>query len=310
MGNKPRVGIVGLGNIAQKAYLPLLTKETNWELMGAFTPNRNKREKICRQYRIESFSSLKSLTSQCDAVFVHASTEKHFEIVSYLLSEGKDVYVDKPLAASLDEAERLAEVSDKRGRKLMVGFNRRFSPMYRQAKELSKNFAWLHMEKHRADSIGPQDFSYTMLDDYLHLVDTVRWLAGFDDLSVTEYFSKINDDGQLVFAKHSYVEKDRVFTTAMHRRAGSNLEKLEFVNEKSIIRVINLNTLQVEKDNKVSTLIPPSWETILTAKGFEGAIHHFFDSIEKDTVPATNGWEALKSQQLLHEMIVQASKNK
>lgn len=40
--NKPKIGMIGLGSIAQKAYLPTLTKETNWNFVGAFTPNAEK----------------------------------------------------------------------------------------------------------------------------------------------------------------------------------------------------------------------------------------------------------------------------
>lgn len=44
--NKPKIGMIGLGSIAQKAYLPTLTKETNWNFVGAFTPNAEKRNKF------------------------------------------------------------------------------------------------------------------------------------------------------------------------------------------------------------------------------------------------------------------------
>ncbi|PNB77158.1 virulence factor MviM, partial [Pseudomonas sp. FW305-BF6] len=82
---KPRIGMVGLGNIAQKAYLPILTKETNWSFEGAYSPSKDKRKAICSQYRIQDFSSLQTLADQCDAVFVHSTTSTHFEIVSFLL---------------------------------------------------------------------------------------------------------------------------------------------------------------------------------------------------------------------------------
>lgn len=153
---KPTIGVVGLGNIAQKAYLPILTKEENWSLAGAYSRSKIKREAICSKYRMNSFNSLSSLISTCDAVFVHSITESHYEVVNTLLSNGVDVYVDKPLASNLEDAEKLVECSEKKGRKLMVGFNRRFAPLYVRAKQMAKGTAWINMEKHRADSVGPQ----------------------------------------------------------------------------------------------------------------------------------------------------------
>lgn len=85
--SKPRIGMIGLGSIAQKAYLPTLTKETDWTFVGAFTPNVNKRKQICEQYRIQDFANLQALASECDAAFVHSSTATHYEIVSELLKK-------------------------------------------------------------------------------------------------------------------------------------------------------------------------------------------------------------------------------
>ncbi|WP_077625252.1 Gfo/Idh/MocA family protein [Sediminibacillus massiliensis] len=301
--DRPRVGIVGLGNIAQKAYIPILTKQDHWELAGAFSPNSQKREEICGQYRMRSFSSLEDLSRECDVVFVHSSTASHYQVVSSLLKQGKHVFVDKPLAATTDEAEQLASLSDSKGKKLMVGFNRRFAPFYVKAKEQSESVDWVVMEKHRADSVGPGDFAFTMLDDYLHLVDTVRWLGGNQELKITDSFLKTNQNGQLLLAKHNYRVGDRLLTTAMHRQSGSNAEKLELMNKGSIMRVLNLNNLEIEKQEMVQNAFPPSWETILKTKGFQGAVEHFLMCVETDSKPEVDGWEALKSQLLVQEMI-------
>lgn len=302
MSKQIRVGLVGLGGIAQKAYLPILTKETDWELVGAFTPNAEKRERICAQYRIESYSSLEKLSQVCDAIFVHSSTDSHFEIVSYLLSNGIDVYVDKPLAGTIEEAERLMELSEKKQRKLMVGFNRRFAPMYSRVKELAGSFDCIQIEKHRFSNVGPQDFATTMLDDYLHLVDTIRWFAT-DKIMIANSFTKVNSDKQLVFANHGFETKDSVLHTSMHRQAGSNLEKLEVLTNGSIIRVENMNKLEIEENQFITTTTPGSWEQILKTRGFVDCVEHFITCVKNDLEPASNGYEALQSQILLQELI-------
>lgn len=104
-----RNGMVRLGGISRKAYLPVPTKEEDWEFFGAFSPNSEKRKSICRKYRIAGFASLQALAEAYDAAFVHRTTTSHFEVVSELLKRGKDVYVDKTLAASISVAEQLVE---------------------------------------------------------------------------------------------------------------------------------------------------------------------------------------------------------
>lgn len=300
---KPRIGMVGLGNIAQKAYLPILTKETNWSFEGAFSPSKDKRKSICSQYRIQDFSSLQTIADQCDAVFVHSSTNTHFEVVSTLLALGKDVYVDKPLAASIDESEKLVELAIKHDRKLMVGFNRRFAPMYVAAKQQANNIASIRFEKHRTDSIGPNSYEFTMLDDYLHLIDTARWFAN-DDLNVIDSTMNVNDEKHLIYAGHLFKSDLNIpIFTEMHRKAGTNLEKLELVTEGAIIRVKNMNTLEMESNNKLSISTPPSWDSTLKQRGFEDCINHFIDCVHSDQKPEIDGVEGLKSQILLNQLL-------
>ncbi|WP_439951028.1 Gfo/Idh/MocA family protein [Robertmurraya korlensis] len=295
--------MVGLGNIAQKAYLPILSKETNWEFVGAFTPNIEKRKMICNQYRIEDFSSVTAVADACDAVFVHSSTATHFDVISSLLSNGKHVYVDKPLAATLDQAEKLVELQHKTSCKLMVGFNRRFAPMYIKAKEQSKDLAWARFEKHRANSVGPHDVEFTMLDDYLHLVDTIRWLAD-GELFVQNGAIRTSEKNEMVFAQHTFSNTNGLqMTTAMHRNAGTGLEQLELVTDGAIIRVKNMNMTEVEASDSISTSYPASWDSTLKQRGFEDAIYHFIHCVANDITPLVDGEEALKSQKLLMQLI-------
>lgn len=301
--NKLRIGIIGLGDIAQKVYLPFLSKEKNWSIVGAFSPTESKRRKICMDYRIKGFSNLDELIEASDAVFVHSSTVSHFEIVEKALKKGKDVYVDKPLGSTIEEAEKLAELSERLGRKLMVGFNRRFAPMYVKAKEQSQNLAWARIEKHRLNSIREVDFRFTMYDDYIHLVDTARWLG--EPINSISGRIKLGDEDEMIFAHHDYVTKNNshIFI-GMHRKAGTNLEQIELVNENSIIRVKNMETMEVENNGQVITTMSGSWDTILKRRGFEDTIMHFINSILGDTKPLIDGEEAFKTQKLVHDMMV------
>ncbi|RAL24121.1 Gfo/Idh/MocA family protein [Thermoflavimicrobium daqui] len=300
---KPRIGMIGLGNIAQKAYLPILTKETDWTLVGAFSPSKEKRKIICNQYRIQDFHSLENLSQACDAIFVHSSTSSHYEVVSSLLTKGLDVYVDKPLAATIHEAEKLVELSEKAGRKLMVGFNRRFAPLYVRVKEQAHNIASVRFEKHRTDSLGPYSYEFRMLDDYLHLVDTIRWLAD-GDLNVLHGTIHKSLEEYLVYAGHIYQSNQgTLFFTEMHRKAGTNLEKLELLTEGAILRVKNMNTLEIESNNTTVTSVSPSWDTTLKQRGFEDAIQHFIGCIQNDQKPLVDGLEGLKSQRLVEQLI-------
>lgn len=303
-----RIGIVGLGGIAQKVYLPILCQAQDWVVAGAFSPGRDKAQAICAGYRIPYFSSLESLAGQCDAVFVHSSTATHFEVVSFLLGRGLHVYVDKPLAETLPQAEELVALADRHKRALMVGFNRRFAPLYLRLKQQLTQPASLRMDKHRTDSIGPHDLRFTLLDDYLHVVDTALWLAGGVP-SLLSGAVQVNPAGQMLYAEHHFQQRDCCITTSMHRRAGSQRETVEAVDDGALYHIEEMRLWRSESQGVVSELPVPAWQTILTQRGFTGAVRHFIESVSNQTPPEVSGEQALFAQTWVEKLLQDAAES-
>ncbi|WP_031089694.1 Gfo/Idh/MocA family oxidoreductase, partial [Streptomyces sp. NRRL WC-3549] len=113
-----KVGCIGLGDIARKAYLPVLTALPGTELhLQTRTPATL--AALAAEHRIparQCHADLDSLLAQgLDAAFVHAATVAHPEIVGRLLEAGVPTYVDKPLAYELADSERLVALAEERG---------------------------------------------------------------------------------------------------------------------------------------------------------------------------------------------------
>jgi virulence factor len=298
---KLRVGIVGLGGIAQKAWLPVLSAAGDWTLQGAFSPTKEKAQKICETYRIPYVSSLSDLAAQCDAVFVHSATSTHFAVVSELLQAGVSVCVDKPLAESLADAERLVALAESQKRTLMVGFNRRFSPLYQELKANLVNGASVRMDKHRADSVGPNDLLFTLLDDYLHVVDTALWLSG-GEAQLQSGTLLTNDRGQMLFAEHHFAKEHLQITTSMHRRAGSQREWVQAVTDGGLYDVTDMRDWREERGAGVVQRPVPGWQSTLEQRGFAGCARHFLECVANQTVPETSGEQALLAQRVVEKL--------
>lgn len=130
-----KVGCIGLGDIAQKAYLPVLSVQPGVELhVQTRTPATLAR--VADSLHLpqgQRHGDLSELLAQgLDAAFVHAATVAHPEIVTRLLEAGVPTYVDKPLAYELADSERLVRLAEERNVSLAVGFNRRYAPGYAQ----------------------------------------------------------------------------------------------------------------------------------------------------------------------------------
>lgn len=296
-----RIGIVGLGGIAQKAWLPVLSQASSWQLAGAFSPNQAKAQPICDSYRMPYFGQLDALAAASDAVFVHSSTASHYDVVKALLLAGKDVCVDKPLAETLQQAEALVALADKHKRKLMVAFNRRFAPRYQQLKDEMARAASLRIEKHRADSVGPHDLRFTLLDDYLHVVDTALWLAG-GNLKRELGHIETNEDGAMLYAEHHFSAGSLQITTSMHRRAGTQREVVSAICDGDYIEINEMRDWQQENRSGIVRDVPPAWQSHLTQRGFSGAAHHFIQCVENQTMPETSGEHALAAQRLVEKL--------
>lgn len=297
-----RIGIVGLGNIAQKAYLPILSLTDNWELSGGFSPDQQKAQKVCNSYRIPCFSRLDMLAGQSDAVFVHSSTASHYQVVSELLTLGVHVYVDKPLAETVAQAERLIELARQKNLVLMVGFNRRFAPLYRQLKQQMDRPASLRMDKHRTDSVGPNDIGFTLLDDYLHVVDTALWLAG-SPANLLSGSLQTNADNQLLYAEHHFQSTHTLITTSMHRRAGSQRESVQSVTNGAMYQIDNMSRWQREDALGILELPLPGWQSTLIQRGFDGAIRHFISAVSNQTAAETSGEQAIYAQRIIQQLL-------
>lgn len=300
--SKLRIGVIGLGGIAQKAYLPVLSHAEKWTLVGAFSPNQQKAQAVCDSYRMACFSRMDELASQCDAVFVHSSTASHFDVVGQLLAQGVHVYVDKPLAAELDQAEQLVEQANRAGKALMVGFNRRFAPLYRQLKEQMQQPASLRMDKHRTNSVGPHDLRFTLLDDYLHVVDTALWLAG-GNASLESGLIQINEADQMLYGEHHFLCGETLVTTSMHRRAGTFRESVQAVTEGAVYQLDDMRLWRDERDDILTQQPVAGWQSTLAQRGFVGAIEHFVDCVSNQTAPETSGEQAIYAQAMIEKIL-------
>lgn len=296
-----RIGVVGLGGIAQKAWLPVLGAATDWTLQTAWSPTREKAQRICDTWRIPYAASMADLARDCDAVFVHTSTATHYQVVSELLNAGVHVCVDKPLAENVQDAERLIELAARKNLTLMVGFNRRFSPLYQDLKSRLGAAASLRMDKHRTDSIGPNDLRFTLLDDYLHVVDTALWLTN-GNAQLKSGTLQTNDQGEMVYAEHHFAVDTIQVTTSMHRRAGSQRESVQAITDGALIDVTDMREWREEKGSGVVTRPIPGWQSTLEQRGFAGCARHFIECVQNQTVPETSGEQAILAQRVIEKL--------
>ena len=127
-----KIGVIGLGNIAQKAYLPTYSECRHLAEFVLATRNPETRQEIADQYGFtETVGTIEELIeAKIDACFVHVATKVHGAVVRQLLQAGIHVFVDKPLSEELAEVKELQALAVAKNLRLMVGFNRRYRRLF------------------------------------------------------------------------------------------------------------------------------------------------------------------------------------
>lgn len=163
------------------------------------------------------------------------------------------------------------------------------------------NAASVRMDKHRSDSVGPHDLRFTLLDDYLHVVDTALWLAG-GRAQLNSGTLLTNDAGAMLYAEHHFSVDQLQITTSMHRRAGSQRECVQAVTDGGLIDVTDMREWREERGQGVVHKPIAGWQTTLEQRGFAGCARHFMECVQNQTVPQTAGEQALLAQRVVEKL--------
>lgn len=121
---RTRIGIVGLGTIAQTIHLPILSKVQDAEILAVCDLDRGKAEFVAKKYNIRraysDYEEMLARETDIVGVDVCTSTFTHREVALAALEAGKDLLVEKPLARTQKEAIDIAQAAKKAGRKVMI----------------------------------------------------------------------------------------------------------------------------------------------------------------------------------------------
>ncbi|WP_181795776.1 Gfo/Idh/MocA family protein [Streptomyces sp. WELS2] len=292
-----KVGCIGLGDIAQKAYLPVLGTQPGVDLhLQTRTPATLERVgdslHLPRGRRHTTLDSL--LDAGLDAAFVHAPTAVHPEIVTRLLEAGVPTYVDKPLAYELADSERLVTLAERRGVPLAVGFNRRHAPGYAQCLDHSREL--ILMQKNRTGL--PEEPRSMILDDFIHVVDTLRFLSPgpVDDVTVRARV----EDGLLHHVVLQLAGDGFTALGVMNRRSGSNEEILEVSGQDGKRQVVNLAEV-IDHKGQPTVRRRGDWVPVSRQRGIEQAVLAFLDAVRAGRVLSAR--DALATHELCERVV-------
>lgn len=300
-----RTAVIGVGSLGQhhaRNYAEL-AKENDGKFVGVCDSNADHARSVAAKNSCDFFTDWRELLDKVDAVSIVTPTETHCEIACAFLEKGINVLVEKPIARTLAEADKMILAAQKSGAKLMVGHLERFNPAMVALRPHVNNP--LYFEIHRVSPFPNRSLDVdVVLDVMIHDLDAIQWLVG-ENVNVSAIHAVgipvISDKVDAANARIEF-ENGAVANITASRIGTEKIRKTRFYQTNSYV-VLDYAT----KFSSVTSLNPEAAHpllgininrlAIIDVEPLRAEIEAFLDCVSGDKTPpvtAEDGRRALK----------------
>lgn len=309
--NPIRIGVIGVGNMGQHHTRVLsLLKEV--ELVGVSDINVERGIDTASKFQVRFFEDYRELLPFVDAVCVAVPTRLHHEVGITCLQAGVHVLIEKPIAASIAEAETLVNTAAECQRILQVGHIERFNPAFQELSKVLKTEKPLALEAHRMSPYANRanDVS-VVLDLMIHDIDLLLELAAAPVVKLTATGSRAADSGSLDYVTATLGFANGIVATltaskVTHRKSRriaahckNSLTEADFLNNEILIHrqttascTADYGQVLYRQDGLIEKVYTSNIEPL------HAELEHFVHCVRGGDQPSVGGEQALKALRL------------
>lgn len=306
-----RVGVIGVGNMGQH-HTRVLSLLKDVELVGVADVNVERGLDTASKYRVRFFEDYRELLNLVDAVCVAVPTLLHYAVGMTCLEAGVHVLMEKPIAASISEAESLVNAAAETNRILQVGHIERFNPAFLELSKVLKTEELLAVEAHRMSpySNRANDVS-VVLDLMIHDIDLLLELVASTVVKLTASGSSASGSGNLDYVTATLGFANGIVATltaskVTHRKFRSivahcknSLTEADFLNNEILIHrqttanyVTDYGQVLYRQDGLIEKVYTSNIEPL------HAELEHFVNCVRGGNQPSVGGEQALKALRL------------
>jgi len=311
-----KVGVLGAGHLG-KIHLRLLQESEKYELIGFFDPYTENAQKVAAEFGYKLFDSIDELIDAVQVVDIVTPTLSHFDCAEKAVKKGRHIFVEKPIAKTVLEAETIRNLAKEHQVKGQVGHVERFNPAFIAAKEMINNPMFI--ETHRLAEFNPRGTDVpVVLDLMIHDIDIILSVVKSKVKNVhASGISVISETPDIANARIEF-ENGCVANLTASRISMKNMRKTRFfqkdayisVNflskESEIVRIQDAPTapdefaMILQNDEGVKKQIYFENPEVVNNNAILDELETFADAIVNNTTPIVtlhNGTEALRIAQ-------------
>lgn len=173
-----KVGVFGVGHLG-KFHLNNWREIEGVKLVGFYDPSDETAKEVEEKYNIKRYFDADKLIEACDAADIVAPTGHHFYLCEKAIRKGRHVFVEKPLANTIEEGRSLVKMAREANIKMQVGHVERFNPAYLAVKDMKLNPMFI--EVHRLAQFNSRGTEVSViLDLMIHDIDIILSIVDSD----------------------------------------------------------------------------------------------------------------------------------
>jgi virulence factor len=329
--DRVRVGFIGAGGMANSVHYPSLAGFRDVEIATICDLDEGRLNRTADRYGVEQrFKDYRLMLEEVslDAVYAimapvptghYASVEPLVNIVVNCLKRGLHIFIEKPPGISVEEARRMAEAAKRYGCKTMVGFNRRFIPVFRETKRVVEEHGPIThciavFHKNMIGQPEPWDCVSHLVADVIHAVDALRFMGGEPEKVVSHvasfYADYMNSFNALIRFKNgcvghlcsNYSSGGRVHYFEMHSKGVYAFVNVPFEPEKQEALILKGDKPYGEAEFMRNLDLVGGCRDFHVIYGYLQENRHFIDCIREDRMPETNFEDAVKTMELVERI--------
>ncbi|HQV54943.1 MAG: Gfo/Idh/MocA family oxidoreductase [Chitinophagaceae bacterium] len=318
-----KIGVFGVGHLG-KFHLNNWKEITEVELVGFYDPNDDTAKEVSEKYQLPRFLDADALMDACDAIDIVAPTNFHFEWCEKAIKKGKHVFVEKPLANTMDEARQLVKLTKESDIKFQVGHVERFNPAFLAIKDMPLNPMFI--EVHRLAQFNPRGTEVSViLDLMIHDIDIILSIIKSDVKTISASGVGVMTDTPDIANVRIEFHNGCVANLTSSRISMKKMRKIRLFQKDSYIGIDFLNKkteiikLKEAKDSNVFAFdieTPTGTKTIAMANpivpevnAIKKELEEFRDAILNNTKTVVSEMDGLMAMDVAHQILEKIGNN-
>lgn len=319
--SKLKVGVIGTGHLG-KIHTKLFKEVETADLIGVYDIDETKATEAAKEFDTQAFTNLDELLSLVEGVSIVATTSAHYELVKQAFEKNVNVLVEKPITATIEEAEEIVKIANDKNLVLQVGHIERFNPALLSLEKYQLNPKFIQTD--RLAQFNPRGTDVAVvLDLMIHDIDIILSLVKSEVKEIKASGVPVVSDNIDIANARLEFENGAVANVTASRISQKKMRKMRMFQQSGYIALDFISGVaevyrligQQEMDEKhflsfgemgvgeKKKFVVYEQPEIIQVNALKHELEIFVQAVENNSKPVVSGEDGLKALKVADEII-------